>query len=241
MNTLITTLPKTGTHLLRQIVGPHHWLPGIKNFTYISMLKDCGVILPPNKKHESGADLNKFMERIAKNKHVIACGHLPYIPPVVDILITTEVKIIQLIRDPRDTVVSHFHSVIRRDRPQNYFDFYFDDGLRLSEKDDPLLWAIKCAPYWWAGWTPWIENNTPNMIVRFEDLVGSNGQQTIEMIADLIGEDSSVDDIIKRIDPTKSMTFRKGLVGEWKKEFQQHHIEYFNSVMQPTMEVLGYA
>ena len=79
------------------------------------------------------------------------------------------------------------------------------------------------------------------MIVRFEDLVGSNGQQTIEMIADLIGEDSSVDDIIKRIDPTKSMTFRKGLVGEWKKEFQQHHIEYFNSVMQPTMEVLGYA
>src|SRR3990172_7386763 len=205
------------------------------------MLKNCGVILPPNKKHQSGADLNKFIERVAKKRPGIACGHLPYIPAVVDVLKITEVNIIQLIRDPRDTIVAHFYSVIRKDRPQNYFNFYFDDDLRLSEKDDPLLWAIKCAPYWWAGWIPWIENNISNMIIRFEDLVGSDRRQTIEMMADFIGEGFFVDDAIKRIDPIKSMTFRKGLVGEWKKEFKQHHIEYFNSVMQPTMEVLGYA
>ena len=120
------------------------------------------------------------------------------------------------------------------------FNFYFDDGKRLSEKDDPLLWCIRLAPYWWKGWLPWIENKVPDLILRFEDLVGPNKRQIIGQLAEKIGPEFSVDEALARIDPNKSMTFRKGLVGEWKNEFQPHHIKLFEEIMGYTMETLGY-
>ena len=237
MTVLITTIPKSGTHLLRQIIGPHRWAPIIQGTSAIALLEPCGV---STTRRPVGRDLGKFLEGIDKHPTSITMGHIPYHPGAVEAIKTRGIPVVQLIRDPRDMVVAHCASVTRKDgKAMRMFDFHFSDGLRLSEKDDPLIWCIRLALFWWKGWLPWIEKEASNLVIRFEDLVGPNQRETIAAIGSILGPDFSVDDAIARIKP-ESATFRKGLVGEWRKEFGPHHMRLFDDTMGPTMETLGY-
>jgi len=214
-------------------------MPQARGLTYTSLLKECGIVLPPRKNKESGWAVEQIVKYLNEKDRNI-CAHLSYHSDFINALRSKPTIVVQLIRDPRDTIVAHYHTIANDSRPSNYFDFYFEDGLRLSQKEDPLLEAIKLAPYWWKGWLPWIENDIPDLILRFEDLVGPDKRYFIEQLAEKIGPEFSVEEALARIDPKTSMTFRKGLVGEWKNEFRPHHLELFNSTMGQVMETLGY-
>jgi len=233
MRLFVTTMPKTGTHLLLQILTPYKWMPQVEGYTYINFLYNHNVI---GKK--SGGRAKKATLRYLNSYDGKVCAHLPYDIEFLEALKNKPTYIVQLIRDPRDTALALYHNALAGAR-QNYFNIEFSDGSVLSEKDDPLWWAIKLSPDWWKGWTPWIENKIPDLILRYEDLIGPNIRNVLQPIADNI-EGFNIDIAISNINPQTSKTFRRGIAGGWKEEFKPHHIKLVEEILGPTMEILGY-
>jgi len=242
-NILITTMPKSGTHLLTQIIYKCDWLIGPRGSGVLSLLAPAGVIHRKGfavPKHIEPKYLSIFERRLDNSRSKVVIGHIAYSEITANSLAKRGIRIIQLIRDPRDVIVSHYYSILDRGiRGSDHFDFHFEDGPRLSNREDILEWCIKLSSHWWTGWLPWITNEISELVVRFEDLVGAKRKQAIESIAEIIGDDFSVSDAINRIDK-QSPTFRKGVVGEWRHEFSAKHIQLFDKTMTSTMDVLGY-
>lgn len=89
-----------------------------------------------------------------------------------------------------------------------------------------------------------------NMIVKFEDMVGLSGggssaaaERTIRDIAEHIELQLSPDEIARIASEsydTKSPTFRRGMIGDWKEHFLPEHKVMFKAVAGELLIDLGY-
>jgi hypothetical protein len=239
---LVTTIPKSGTHLLMQILPKQKWVGGInlRRLGWPGLIPQGGVVVD-NEEVDFPPDFVHLLEKRLNSEQQVYIGHFAYLEPAAKLLADRNVHILQLVRDPRDVVVSHCHTVCEKDKRllgHDVLDFKFANGTMLSEQADPLEWCIRVAPYWWEGWLPWLP--LADIVVRFEDLVGPDQRTEVERIATLVpGMD--VGESMARIDPLKSKSFRKGLVGEWRTEFKSHHAVLFDELMGDVMNKLGYS
>lgn len=229
MRVLATTVPKTGTHLLMQVLGEHKWLPWMKGHGCPGILSECGVVYPPGKR-DKGVLVSKVVETIERRVPSVVMGHVPFVQEVADALVRTDAKVVMLVRDPRDTVVAHYRS-------GEHYNFHYADGTMFKDREDPLMDAIRLAPHWWKAWLPWITGGVPVHIVRYEDLIGPGKQAAIDALAETVGFRAK--DALQRVRP-RSLTFRKGVAGEWQHEFGPEHVKLFEATMASTMETLGY-
>lgn len=238
MRIFAVTFQKCGTHLLKAILKNPPHLPYVKGFGYSDILKRVPV-------HEidPGALIDKETAiTLLSDFSGIRNGHLPYDSEFERAIRLNDGKILFLIRDPRDAVVSQMYHA--RDRPDYASNLMFLDGRPLNDRDDPLLWLIMGLEERWRAFLPWLDR--ADAVVRFEGLVESPHME-IGKIWDILGIEGitdlglgSIRDAVSRIDPSKSPTFRVGKVGTWREHFKPHHTDIFNLYMGDIMRRLGY-
>ncbi len=139
--------------------------------------------------------------------------------------------IIYIIRDGRESVLSHFH----------YLNSYVGDETALENVIAGKVW-----PCGWAGhvraWDPLRRKNT--LLLKFEELT-ANPASAIELIADWLGQDPMSQKMQKvpsfaelnAIDPK---FFRSGRNDSWQSEFTESQHLLFWQLSHDVMLEHGY-
>ncbi|MGH2702418.1 MAG: sulfotransferase domain-containing protein [Actinomycetota bacterium] len=251
---LATSMPKAGTHLLSSLLknfprlmfsGRHY---ALRNFRDESL---SGELASPV------FDWSKLEKSLASvNKGQFLTAHFAPLPELVAILDKLDYKTVNIVRDPRDVVVSSAHYLSHLERH-----FLHERMKELPSLEDRLMAVIVGLPPDASGrglpsvarriarYRQWIEQ--PNTyICRFERLVGARGGGTdadqvdeIESIGNHIGRPLTTDDakaIAGRTWSPRSSTFRKGVIGDWRNHFTEEHTRAFKDLAGEQLVELGY-
>jgi hypothetical protein len=192
--------------------------------------------------------------------HVIH-GHDAYTPELKNILLAEGVKVILMLRDPRDQLVSRMFHV---KRSTNHA---WHERLKALDNDEALMLCIEGREKL-PGMRDmitlaqsWLEGNAEALCVRYEDMM-ADPVLHFSLVLDYLGihNNKSLSEVIvernrfarlsmgKRIwqserkpgqEDTKSH-FRKGIVGDWRNYLTPAHIERFKELCGQQLIELGY-
>lgn len=250
---LCNSYPKSGTHLLYQIL---HSLPGLLKWDdIVSVQALCGII--------NTANHIRWKIGSAPDGSIVR-SHLMYCEEIRSILKEEQCKVIFIYRDLRDVALSHARWVTKESRI-----FLHDIYLQEENFDRQLMCSIKGVPIGtpfgsnlsqpdigqdFLRWKGWIED-TDTLAVKFEDLIGQRGggseQKRIEMVEKIVSY-LNVDLLSNQIkdkfssyimNPKESHTFikgGKGRKGGWEETFKETHKEAFKKVAGELLIELGY-
>ena len=250
---LCNSYPKSGTHLLYQIL---YSMPSLHKWDdIISVQALCGIM--------NTIDHIRWKLGSAPHGSIIR-SHLMCCDEILEVLREFNCKVLFIYRDLRDVAVSHARWVTKEERIflHNIYTQYanFDQQLMSSIRGVPLgtpLGSNVSQPNIGADfsrWRGWI--NEPNTYaVKFEDLVGERGGGAeekrlyiVEQILAHLEINLSPQKIksqftSKALDPEESHTFKKGgkgSIGGWRDVFKESHKEEFKKVAGQTLIDLGY-
>ncbi|UKJ83555.1 sulfotransferase domain-containing protein (plasmid) [Priestia megaterium] len=232
---LINSVPKSGTHLLLQIILG---IPGMEF---------------------AKANFNSFVFYAEHYKEVktikngnVALGHLPYNVNLASDMNQEGIKHIFITRDLRDVTVSYMYFIINQ-CPEHIIYRYFTEYLKTNEErlhalingiqlygDDIENYGFSSFPnilnlygsiYNWRGKQNLCE-------LRYEDLVRNEDSQKQELlkIIDYLWDDlqhlnlakvNLFDFMKNNINPETSWSFRKGKIGSWRDIFTKEHKKSF--------------
>ena len=213
----LTNCPKAGTHLMRQVLG---------------MRAGEGTTMALRVASHEGAGL--FQKCMLFPTGV--SGEIG--PPSAEILRFAQLmSSFTIIRDPRDIIVSwHYYvntvgrerriSIVEHDRSLNYKDY--DGDARKDLLVETVYRTIE-------RFLPW--GDTDIITVRFEDII-ERPMKALAPVAKRTG--IPIDTLVERSLFRGGKTFRKGLVGEWKHEFNSKQKKRFNELYGHIMEAWGY-
>lgn len=167
-------------------------------------------------------------------------------------------KVILLVRDPRDVVVSHYYQVTRRTK---------NTPIKLTSLSEFVrhpLYGFKRIIRFYQIWNRnrWIPKSF--LMIRYEDLV-LNGIETLTKIIDFIGLEAINSDLIKNVyefseaenmqkmelqgkiegmnflsTDKNSLKVRNAKIGSYLEELSEEDIEYCNSLMNKLPKMYGY-
>jgi sulfotransferase 6B1 len=249
---LCNSYPKSGTHLLSQILTA---FPQVKFWNdIISVQSLSGVMNTPR-------HIRWKLKSVPPGG--LVRSHLMYAPEVLEILAERPVKRTFMYRDLRDVAVSHANWVLKE--PAIFLHGYYKS---LPDFDACLMATIKGTPVGtpfgsnlsqpdigtdfsrWLGWT----TDPETLSIRFEDLVGERGGgdearriDTIVAISQLLDSPMTREEVAEKfastkVDPEKSHTFRKGnkgAIGGWREKFTEEHKAEFKRVAGDMLIRLG--
>jgi len=145
-------------------------------------------------------------------------------------------KIIILIRDPRDILVSQINWIREGCTwwPTGYYIPNYFQNLTYS---DQIFWMINFPKEHiglkeYLEWAREVIENKHATIIKFEDLIGTNGGgnstlqlNAISSLLELLGYEYSEERVAKIASSLfgGTETFRKGNIGNWKKHFKNNH------------------
>lgn len=250
---LCNSFPKSGTHLLYQVL---YSIPGLQKWDdIVSVQALCGVMNTISHIHwkiGSAPD------------HSIIRSHLMYCDEILDVLQAFDCKVLFIYRDLRDVAVSHARWVTKEERI-----FLNDIYLQYPDFDAQLMSSIKGVPLGtpfgsnvsqpdigtdFSRWQGWV--TAPNVCaMKFEDLVGERGGGSeekrlyvIEQILDYLEINLSQEQIKSQfasntLNPEESHTFKKGgrgSIGGWQTSFKEEHKKAFKEVAGNLLMDLGY-
>lgn len=240
------SFPKSGTHLLEQI------LIGFSRVTsyskrplpfYVEYEGDTGLKRPP----ESAMN---WLDNLRPGH--VATAHLFARPEIVRRVDDPRFAPYFIFRDPRDVVVSHVFFVTDMYSPHAHHEYYaslpdFHARLAVSilgRPDTDIEFpdiGKRFEPF--QGWL-----DQPHVLpIRFEELIHQR-DATLGGIADHLrarasvraSRETVVDALAKSIDPTRAPTFRSGRTGEWRRYFTDEHKALFKDVAGDLLIRLGY-
>lgn len=240
---VVTTVPKSGTHLLLSALRQ---VPGIRVCPEILLGK-----LSPERKI-------RRIERLGPGQVLV--GHIVHEPRVAEVIDRAEVKLVVMLRDPRDVVVSLAKYVVRPEIRHRQYDYFAHalatDGERIMAcirgvggehavdgRATPDVGTLYRSYLAWTG-------ERAAHTCRFEDLVGSRGGgsdarqaaalESLFAYLELGLEGAEVERIARATFSTGSLTFRKGEIGDWRNHFTPEHKAAFHAVAGPLLVDLGY-
>jgi len=248
---LCNSYPKSGTHLLHQILLK---VPGARRWpNVVSVLSLSGYMNTPS-------HLRWKLGSVPPRSVVRA--HLSCNDTVLAIVKSRPCVRYFIYRDPRDIAVSHFHWVMKE--KASYLNRIYREHLRSDE--ERLMASIVGVPIAtpFAGnlsspplflhlrkWLGWLEDPR-TLAVRFEDLVGSRGggdddrrAAVIRQILEHAGVSLSQEQLVAKfsdqaLDPAESHTFRRGRIGGWREAFTPEHTRVFKATAGDLLVRLGY-
>jgi sulfotransferase 6B1 len=243
---LVNSFPKSGTHLLMQLV---EGLP--ERINYGAFL---GSMISSFKFRErTPENVSHFIRGIVPGEVVRA--HLFFNQRHAEELAQKSAVHFFIYRDPRDIVVSEAHylrEMSRWHRLTPYFRQFdsIDKAISLSIQglkppvpgiDYPNV-AERFGRY--QGWL----NRDDCFAIRFEDLRSEQQAEIIEKMAKFYVErsKSSLDvaacarSMAAQVDPHKSHTFRSGKKAGWQREFTAEHRRQFAEVSGDLLIQMGY-
>lgn len=248
MRLLVVSYQKSGTHqimpmvndltvTMQQIIDETH-----KNLRCLPY--KFGGNKPPDSfvaSEETVIALQSFPHR--------AFGHITYFPEYAAATQVQPTKVLFNMRDPRDVIVAEFENM-RRKREAGYGTFrgfldmdIFENGeqTRVTDRPDPIMDLIEMASYRWPHWLGWAGHDFV-IPVHYEEL-RLRPWPTVQAIFEQIQPVSIPGPVwmLKNLHPhPTNPTFRKGLVGEWKRYFKPRHIAKAKRLMGDFMEEMGY-
>lgn len=251
---LANSMPKSGTHLLVRLLSH---VPDMR-FTarHINMKNIPGISGLDSEVSTEAAKYDDILKLVRNGQFLT--GHVPCIPAVHEVLDRMGFKILVILRDPRDVVVSHAHYVLARKDHWIHGRFItahpdIDSAITACIEGlpaDPVLGGglpdmdTRINDY--IGWL-----DAPGALaIRFEDLVGSAGGgddgrqlQTIRRVCSHVQrpeDTTSCRRLADAIWTTKAITFRSGKIGDWRRYFSAEHIESFKRVAGRSLVKMGY-
>jgi len=280
-NIFVNTIPHSGTHLVTKIIeslGYEHAV--VKNRFYtvkpfyrrqqkaginwrtskeiaispLSFEKKTVLVSVASPRLVKPSLVSRTFSEIYDYKYII--GHMPFSKDGNEVLEKYIKKTITIIRDPRDMAISMInHS---RTRPLHHAHRYLfkklhNDSERLHaviEGYDNDFGSLIGLNSMYDSMLQW-KNQSTNLTIKFEDLVGQKGGGTLEkqiktiksIIAHLnIPRKISDDEILSIADTSfgVSGTFRKGKIGGWKNIFLDKDKEFFKLKVNKVLVKNGY-
>ena len=238
----INSLPKSGTFLLRRTLS---LLP-----TFAPRWSYHGLVA-------GTPQLQQKIQTIRRGQY--ASGHLYWSPELIELLVTSNIRTLFIIRDLRDVAVS-LANYLTNKNPDHRLHPYFKS---LKSDDERLMAAIvgvegklledgrraESLGEWARGFAPWLDE--PNCLaVRFEDMIGSAGGgsddkqlEEVHNITNYLGiniPDEQIIRVAKGIFFKSSKTFRQGQIGDWQNHFKDEHKSAFKEVAGEALIRLGY-
>ena len=252
----INSLPKSGTHLLTAELAK---LGQLTNSYLHVKTKSVGQNDVNGEFRIDCFNIERIIKRVPCSQFF--SGHLPYDPELVAIMRKHNVVVINLIRDPRDMLLSMAYYIahlkrhpLHREMRDCCPDLSSQVAFLLNGKDR----GSKCGalgldryfpPYAtvlerFAGW----QRDQTIYTVRFEDLVGERGggnnaakRRILWEVSQHIGLDGHVGEIEVARGELKTPTFRKGIIGDWKESFESNTVELCDEQLGPHLKRMGYA
>jgi hypothetical protein len=240
---LANSVPKSGTHLLHQMLTA---MPGV-NHDILDQKNKFFVNNPPRNFYE---DHEHRLSQLKPNQ--FGLGHLHFTEEYKNLLSKYKMKHIFIYRDPRDVLVSLAHFI-----PSKWNKHPLHHSFKSLSVKQRLLTLIRGIPgqfpHFYDYFSPyygWLKEEDL-LKVRFEELIGvsqQNRRQTTYRIASYLWKDLQppipLNQIAllmeKGIDSKTSRTYRKGQVGEWRKEFDPEVKAAFKKVMGSLIVDTGY-
>jgi hypothetical protein len=240
-------IPKSGSKLLEQLlrgfgaVGPFVEVPGepIRMITVEGRQRSTQEIL---------ADLGSL------GPGDIALGYLRATPEYVAFFSQVQWAHYFIYRDPRDLLVSQVYYATEIYEGHALHEFY----NRLPNMDERLKAVIQGIHEDEKASRPGIADQYSRfmawlhfpavMPVRFEDLITNRSQAINAMLDHLeqtgyhipVDRQIAIEKIVRSIDPKRSPTFRKGVVGDWRTHFTDEHKRLFKDTAGDLLIQLGY-
>ena len=257
----VDSIPKAGTHLLSKALDA---LPGIVHCGMhlerrtIAGFVDPGVPFPLEGREDIDADrdftwIQRFLASISPGTYLTT--HFAYHERIHEVLDRLGFKIMVLIRDPRDIVLSW--SDFMTTAEQHLLFPYFSQkdasyrimsgivgecGEKTGTRRQP---GISELIHWHMAWI----KAAGAQLVRFEDLVGEQGSGSRSRQLAALRSISTFLDMRHREDTLAAVadslygdttTFNKGKIGRWRTEFSEEHKAAFKEVAGRSLLDLGY-
>jgi len=178
-----------------------------------------------------------------------ATSHMMYSDQTASLLEERHLKMILVLRDPRDVVISQANYIPARSGHylhELYKDLSFDERVLLSIQGRPGCFLGICSRM--DGLIPWLDKEYVHL-VRFEDLVGpeGGGSRSSQLAAlkgmnDFLDLDLSRDTVGGIADALfgGTETFRRGRAGTWREGFNAEHLQAIKTSCNHTLIRLGY-
>tara|TARA_B110000438_G_C15728697_1_gene613259 strand:- start:329 stop:1129 length:801 start_codon:yes stop_codon:yes gene_type:complete len=241
---LVNSFPKSGTHLLYQVVRA---LPQLNDYeTFLASTPSLTM------RERSQEQTLKKISNWCPGE--IVRGHLYFTPAVESALKQKHCIHLFIYRDPRDVVCSEAYylaNMNRWHRLHKTFRSLEDEGSRIQFAIEGDKQGIAPVPYEdinarFKHYEPWI--SSPNTVsIRFEDLIGDQRDTTLHSIITKLSDhlpglnEESHSECMAQIQPEKSHTFRKGGgVSSWQKRFTPQHKKVFKEIAGKLLIDLGY-
>ena len=234
---LLNSVPKAGTHLLEHALEQ---FPLLRNAGRRTI--NCWDTISP-------ATLQTVYS-IGKGAFLNA--HLTAQPELFELIQKRNIKVLFMIRDPRDIAVSTFKYVSNIDLTHplhSYFAALPDDNARLLATIHSIDGVNPSIDEMFKRFAPWL-NQSNVLVCRFEDLIGPSGGgsktlqlKTLQSISDFLDLEiphSQLEHIADRTFSSKSSTFRQGKSGTWRNYFNDSHIASFKAIAGNELIRYGY-
>ncbi len=262
---LLNSLPKSGTHLAAKLLhkfGYEFSGCNLSSTTIYGRFAPVKSLLRGVWAGQAALDVGLDVSACARTSWVsaslgrvgsgqYAAGHLPYTDGMAQVVRDVELRVLHVVRDPRDVLVSWAHYV-----PKNSW-HYGRNGLLGADFQEQVMsvlngyrsgeFLVESFPSLLSRALGWSRFET-TLVVRFEDLVGPEGggcssaqSKVIENIASYVGA-ASVDPASVAADlfgGTK--VFRRGCIGAWRDELEPGLAETVTTRLGPVLREMGYA
>ncbi len=222
----VNSIPKAGTHLLTAELERFPELQNSRLHLEIARIKVPGQRTPEGHPVIDHAKVARAVSQVRKGQFFSA--HVFWTQELEDLVTANGSKMVFMVRDPRDVLLSRLHYVLRLRRHwlHSYLTTQFDnaaDRLRvlINGNAEPLVLSLRTTL---EGYRPWLQR--PNVLtVRFEDLVGARGGGSaeaklaaLEAIAGHCGLAPAHLQELAASSSGATATLRKGRIGGWREE-----------------------
>jgi hypothetical protein len=243
---LANSFPKSGTHLLFQMVDG---LPNSTNYgAFLASMTSSFRF-----RERSPENASRFIQSFVPGE--IVRGHLFFHPQNGADLRDKNVVHYFVYRDPRAVVVSEAHYLREMNRWHRLAPYFrqlrsMDEAIMLSIRgfDPPIAGieypniAARFARY--AGWL----NRDDCLALRFEDMASVSRPTVIRRMAEFyaarcsapVDMEACIAAMTASIAPQKSHTFRSGKKSGWQQEFTAEHRRAFDELAGELLIELGY-
>jgi len=236
---ILNSLPKSGTHLIEAL------------FFELPMMGHYGgrtIII--NNQDDTFEQNSKKLRSIKKGQ--FAPTHIQFNDKVYNVILNENIKVVQIVRDPRDVLISHLLYI--RDLDKTHKSSAYINSIKgdieqfkaIIKGREDIIEPFSDVAKKFFGWL----TKPDTLIIKFEDLVGKSGGGSDELqatatqkVIDFLGlqlTEKQLTKINAKIFSSKSPTFNTGKINKWKSYFTPEHKKICKEQIQDILEMLGY-
>ncbi|MDY2586478.1 sulfotransferase domain-containing protein [Winogradskyella aquimaris] len=235
---ILNSLPKSGTHLLESL------------FLQLPLMRHCGKKTLRLETQNPIEPKLRVLSSIKKGQFLLA--HMQYHEKALKTINTNNTKIIHLVRDPRDVLLSHLNYIEKMDITQKSHRFITSYDSRF-EKLKAIIEGKKdvLEPFDEVldKFLPWTQSDEV-LCIKFENLIGPNGggdkhkqEEAVKSICNHISielNQDQLENVCNKIYSVKSSTFNKGKIGNWRSTLSEEEKKWLNKTIENQITKYGY-